>query len=172
MEYSRFLFAQLHMEELRNKMTVKEVKTTLSHFSSDPTALDKAYARILKNMDHHPLARKNLSWITFAIRPLSTAELRCALAVERGATEIDPENIPEVEDLVAVCDGFVVHDQERDVVRLRHYTTQKYLENVSVTWDPTPQLLITTTCIDYLSLDAFKGGDCNKDGIQTILEAN
>jgi len=152
---------------------VKEIKITLSQFSSDSKALDKAYTRILKNMEHHPSARKILTWITFATRPLSTAELCCAVAVESGGTELDPDNVLEVEDLLALCAGFVVFDEKQDIVRLRHYTTQKYLEAASMTWAPAPQLLIITTCLDYLSFDVFKVGECETPhDLQDRLEDN
>jgi hypothetical protein len=45
------------------------------------------------------------------------------LAVEPEEAEVDPENIPDVEDLVSVCAGLIVVDQESAVIRLVHYTT-------------------------------------------------
>ncbi|KAJ4341920.1 hypothetical protein N0V95_007105 [Ascochyta clinopodiicola] len=74
------------------------------------------------------LARKTLSWITLAKRPLTTAEICCALVVEADEDEVDPENVLAPEDLVSVCAGLVVVDQESAVIRLVHYTTQEYFE--------------------------------------------
>jgi hypothetical protein len=53
------------------------------------------------------------------------------LAVEPGEAELDPENKPEVDDIVSVCAGLVVVDQESDVIRLVHYTKQEYFERIS-----------------------------------------
>jgi hypothetical protein len=127
---------------------------------------------VIEKIERNDLAKKVLSWITYTVRPLSTAELCCALAVESEQPELDPENFPEFEDLVSVCAGLVVYDQQRDAVRLVHYTAQKYLETISTTWSPTPQLLVTKTCIGYLSFDAFKSGDCKEDELKARLGAH
>jgi hypothetical protein len=62
------------------------------------------------------LARMVLSWITFAMRPLTTSELQHALAVEIGASELDEENLPDPEDMVSVCAGLVTIDEERVIL--------------------------------------------------------
>jgi hypothetical protein len=76
---------------------------------------------------HQRLAKRILSWITCAKRPLTTLELQHALAVERGDSEFDKENLPEIEDIVSVCAGLVTVDEESDIIRLVHYTIQEYL---------------------------------------------
>jgi ankyrin repeat protein len=96
-------------------------------------------------------------------RPLTTTELCCALAVERNEVELDPENIPDVEDLLSVCAGLVVVDQESAVIRLVHYTTQEYFERVIDTWNPDAPLQIALTCLTYLSYDVFRTGSCSSD---------
>ncbi|KAF2182128.1 hypothetical protein K469DRAFT_586866 [Zopfia rhizophila CBS 207.26] len=73
-----FLLARLHTESLLNKTTVKDVKSTLAKLSEGSAALDDAYRDALKKIDgklsgHHKLAKRVLSWITFAKRPLNTA---------------------------------------------------------------------------------------------------
>ncbi|KAF2022862.1 hypothetical protein EK21DRAFT_82167, partial [Setomelanomma holmii] len=86
-----------------------------------------------------------------AKRPLTTAEICCALAVESDEAELDPEHKTDVEDLVSVCAGLVVVDQESAVIRLVHYTTQEYFERTSSYFHPAAQLLIAETCLTYLS---------------------
>jgi hypothetical protein len=80
------------------------------------------------------IANDVLSWITCAKRPLTTSELRHALAVEIGESELDEENLPEIEDMVSVCAGLVTVDEESDVIRLVHYTTQEYFERTWTSW--------------------------------------
>ena len=104
-----------------------------------------------------------LSWITFAKRPLTTAEICCALAIEAGEVELDPENIADVEDLVSVCAGLVIVDPESAVIRLVHYTTQEYFERIRNIWNPSAQLDIATKCLTYLSFGAFRSGSCSND---------
>jgi len=52
-----------------------------------------------------------LLWITYAKRQFTTSELQHALAVEHGASELDKENVPQVEYMVSVCAGLVVVDE-------------------------------------------------------------
>lgn len=142
---------------------------TLARPSKGSAALDDAYRdalqRIQSQLDDDCERAKNvLSWVTFAKRPLTTAELCCALAVEAGEEELDPENIADIDDLVSICAGLVIVDPESSVVRLVHYTTQEYFERTSDAWNPGAQADIATTCLTYLSFSAFRSGSCSTDG--------
>jgi hypothetical protein len=120
--------------------------------------------RIQSQLDGYcELAKKVLSWITYARRPLTTAELCCALAVEPNEAELDPDNLPDLDDLLSVCAGLVIVDWESAVIRLVHYTTQEYFERIRDTWDPSAQLHIASTCLTYLSFDVFSTGSCSSD---------
>jgi hypothetical protein len=68
-----------------------------------------------------------------------------------------------VEDLLFVCAGLVVVDQESAVIRLVHYTTQEYFERTSSYFNPAAQLLIAETCLTYLSFSVFESGSCATD---------
>ena len=113
--------------------------------------------------DSHELAKQVLSWIACAKTPLTTLELRHALAVEIGEPELDEENLPEVEDMVSVCAGLVTVDEESNIIRLVHYTTQEYFERTWASWFPNAQTDITKTCVTYLSFDSFDIGFCQTD---------
>ncbi|RYP07260.1 hypothetical protein DL765_009212 [Monosporascus sp. GIB2] len=163
-----FLLARLHTDLLLDKRTPKDVKSTLAKLSKGSAALHDAYGDALQRIEgqldgDYELAKKVLSWITFAKRPLTTAEICCALAVEPDEKELDLENILEVEDLVSVCAGLVVVDQESAVIRLVHYTAQQYFERINDTWCPAAPLHIATTCLTYLSFSAFRSGSCSTD---------
>jgi hypothetical protein len=108
--------------------------------------------------DQEELAKQVLSWITCAKRPLTTLELRHALAVEEGASELDEENLPEVNDIVSVCAGLVAIDKESDIIRLVHYTAQEYLERAQTSLFPYAEADITRICVTYLSFDVFTAG--------------
>lgn len=147
---------------------MKEVKSTLSKLFKGAAALDDAYGEALRRIDgqldgDRELAKKVLSWITFAKRPLTTAEICCALAVEPGEEELDPQNMLDVEDLVSVCAGLVVVDPESAIIRLVHHTMQEYFERVHHAWYPAGQLQIAVTCLEYLSFSAFRNGSCSTD---------
>jgi len=71
------------------------------------------------------LAKRVLSWITCAKRPLNTLELQHAIAVEIDEPELDEDNLPEIDDMVSVCAGLVTVDEKSNIIRLVHYTTQE-----------------------------------------------
>lgn len=50
-------------------------------------------------------------------------ELRHALAVEVGKSELDEKKLPEIEDVVSGCAGLVTVDKKCDIIRLGHYMT-------------------------------------------------
>ncbi|KAF2469207.1 ankyrin [Lindgomyces ingoldianus] len=163
-----FLLARLHTDSLLDKRTVKDVKSTLAKLSKGSAALDHAYKEAIQRIEgqlsgDYELAKKVLSWITYAKRPLTTTEMCCALAVEPDEADLDTENIPDVEDLLSVCAGLVVVDQESAVIRLVHYTTQEYFDRIRDAWDPGAQLYIASTCLTYLSLSIFKTGSCSSN---------
>lgn len=108
-------------------------------------------------------AKSVLSWISYAKRQLTATELCTALAVELGSSELDGDNILDVEDLVSVCAGLVTVDEESNVIRLVHYTTQDYLEGIRERWYPAAQLEIASTCLTYLCFDEFRSGSCQSD---------
>jgi hypothetical protein len=140
----------------------------LTKLSKGSAALDDAYKEAIQRIEgqlsgDYELAKRVLSWITYAKRPLTTAEICCALAVEPDEAELDPENIPDVEDLLSVCAGLVVVDQESAVIRLVHYTTQEYFERIRDAWNPDAQTRMASTCLTYLSFSIFKTGSCSSD---------
>lgn len=156
----RFLLAQLHLNSLIGKRSPKAIRSALEGLSSDTEKYESAYDDAMKRIqgqvhDQSEMAIQVLAWITCAKRPLTTIELRTALAVEIGQSEFDPENMPDLTDMVSVCAGLVTVDEESDIIRLVHYTTQEYFERTQATWFPRAHHDIGRICISYLSLDVF-----------------
>jgi ankyrin repeat protein len=161
----RFLLAQLHLDSLEDKTTRKAITQALERLPKGLDVLDLAYKDAMERVKSQKagfreLAMQVLSWIACAKRPLKTQELQHALAVEPGKSELDRDNIPEIEDMVSVCAGLVTVDEESDIIRLVHHTTQEYFERTQISWFPDAQRDITTTCVTYLSFDAFEIGFC------------
>src|SRR5436309_1413742 len=174
----RFLLAQLHLDSLIGKRSPKAIRIALKTLPKGSEALDNAYEEAMERIegqiaDSQELAKQVLSWITCAKRPLTTLELRYALAVEIGESELDEENLPEIEDMVSVCAGLVTVDEESNIIRLIHYTTQEYFERTWTSWFPNAQRDIATTCVTYLTFDAFEAGFCSTDeAFETRLQLN
>ena len=113
--------------------------------------------------DGKELAKQVLSWITCTKRQLTISELQHALAVEAGESQINVENLCSVEDMVSVCAGLVTVDEETNIIRLVHYTTQEYFERTQQRWFPDAQTSITIVCVTYLSFTVFESGVCQTD---------
>lgn len=138
----------------------------LTNLPTGAKAYDYAYETTLQRITHSndsdskELALSVLQWITCAKRPLTKEELQHALAVEVGTTELDEENLVQIEEMVSVCAGLVTIDEESNIIRLVHYTTREYFERTQAKWFPAAQAQITTVCVTYLSFSAFETGVC------------
>ncbi|RDA85708.1 hypothetical protein CP532_0719 [Ophiocordyceps camponoti-leonardi (nom. inval.)] len=170
-----FLLAQLYVDSLVGMKSVKALRTTLRELHSGTDAYQFAYElameRINGQVTHQQLLAKDvLLWVTCARRPLTTHEIQHALAVEEGARCMDEENMSDIEDMISVCAGLVTVDQQSDIIRLVHYTTQQYFEKTRSKWFPDGQTDITKTCLIYQSFDVFepwtfRPGDDDDDGL-------
>ncbi|KAJ5986277.1 ankyrin [Penicillium sp. IBT 35674x] len=138
-----------------------EIKKKIVQVADGIQAYDDAKRRIeAQCLDASKLAMNVLMWITCAKRRLSIRELQEALAVEEGQSFLDQEDIPGYRFIVSVCAGLVAMDEENQVIRLIHHTTQEYLEREQFTWFPDADLRLNTVCVAYLSFDIFEERFC------------
>jgi hypothetical protein len=107
------------------------------------------------------LAIQTLMWIVHAKRLLRTTELLHALSVEIGELEFLEDNIPDLQDAISACCGLVVVDEESNIIRLVHYTTQEFFERPGAHYFGNAQDEIAKTCATYLSFDEFDSGPCH-----------
>lgn len=166
--HTRFLLAQLLMDSFRDKLTIRDVKSALQNLPQGSNAYDVAYHAAMERIFAQgevskEMAKRILAWILCAHRPLSTLELLHALAVERGDTEIDEDNIMEAEQLLTICAGLVAIDEQSNSVRFIHYTTQEYLQRNQQTWLPHANIEIARTCTNYLLIKALTTGPCSSE---------
>ena len=159
---SRFLLASLHMQSLKDKVSIRKVKEALAQLpkGSGSAASKIAYDETMNRIREQKkglcdLAIATLSWTSLAITPLTLRELQCALSVEPGDTAMDEANFADEETLSSVCAGLVVVDHESQIVRLAHYTTQEYFDSQKDVLFPDGQKLLATTCLTYLSFNMF-----------------
>ena len=109
------------------KISLKAMDDALTKLVSGSDAYDGAYEDVMKRIrrqvkDYEELAKRVLSWITQAKRPIKTIELQHALAVESGKFELDKDCLLDVEDMVSVYRGLVTVDEESNIIRLVYYT--------------------------------------------------
>ena len=141
---------------------------TLDQLLKESVTLDDAYDKAIKQIDEQLpgdclLARRAISWITNAQRPLTTKELRYALSIEPGDKSLDSDDIYDIESVISLCAGLVTIDEESDVIRLVHYTTQEYFERKRLEWNLNARKEIASTCLTYLTFDTFQCGYCRSD---------
>jgi ankyrin repeat protein len=150
------------------KTTESDIRSAMESLPTGSSAYNKTYENAMERItaqdaDGERLAKKVLWWITCAKRPLIIVELQHAIAVKPGKSEFDEKSQPDIEDIVSVCAGLVMVDEESKIIRLVHYTTQEYFERTESRWFPNAQMDITKTCITYLSLRQFESGFCQTD---------
>ncbi|KAH4116474.1 hypothetical protein HBI81_022200 [Parastagonospora nodorum] len=155
-----FLLAQLHLDSLLGKRSVKAIRETLKRLATGLGAYDSAYASAMERIesqigDQVELAKQVLAWIVYAKRQMTATELQEALGVEEGECELDSDNCPELDDMVSVCAGLVTIDQGSGVIRLVHQTTQEYFVRKKQTWFPNAETMIATQCATHLSFNIW-----------------
>jgi hypothetical protein len=169
----RFLLAHLQMERLCSQKSLRDIRRTINALS---TKIYATYEDAIKRIDDQSeedshLAKRALSYIFCARRPLKVEELRHALSVEPEDTELDETALPETEILLNVSAGLITTDEKSNTLRLVHYTLQEYLEKNRSKLQPNPEAEIARTCLTYLSFDVFKSGPCSDgDALDRRLE--
>jgi len=153
----RFLFARLHFEILSRQKTPKKLRAALQKLPDNLGDIyDSLMDRILSAEDEKDIAIYALKWVTYSRERLPINALLHAIAVELGleGDDIEDDDLIDPKDLLSSCGGLLVFDEESDVVRLVHYTTQTYLEGAFAKREA--NTLIAKTCLTYLALDVFQ----------------
>jgi hypothetical protein len=141
------------MDSLAVKISRKAIKQALTTLPEKIDGMyDEAMARIRSQSaydDLPDLANAILQWVAFARQPLLLRELRYALAVVPGETQVDEDNIPGVS-LTDIYAGLVMVDKGTNLVRLVHYTAQEYFDRERERLFPLAESFLARTCMTYL----------------------
>ena len=156
---NRFLLASLHIKAILRATTIARRKKALQSIKGG-AGLGDAYGVTLERIkaqdeEKTKLAMATLTWVCHSERPLQVDELGHALAVDIGATDFDPENIPLIGTLLHCCQGLITVDKEASTVRLIHYTVQEYLCSHQGLFSK-PQSILAETCLTYLNSQQIK----------------
>src|SRR5437868_9488250 len=150
----RFLLASLYIEAILRETTMARRGKRLKSLK-EGAGLGDAYGGTLERIrsqyrEKAELAIATLTWICYAERPLLVDELCHALAVEIGATDFDPDNVPSIGALLGCCQGLIIVDKEASTVRLIHITVREYLCAHPDLFNK-PHSTITEACLTYLN---------------------
>ncbi len=121
------------MDSLTDSYSPLEMEEALEKLPCGSNALDAAYGQAMErfkdqNKNATDLAYEALSWVTYAERLLTVAEIQYALAINNGAEEFNKRCIKSIEGILSVCAGLVIVDAATQTNRLAHYTTQDYFK--------------------------------------------
>ncbi|MCJ1358702.1 MAG: hypothetical protein MMC33_008702 [Icmadophila ericetorum] len=153
-----FLLASLHLDALATQASLRQVKTALKQLpQSLEITYDQAMERIVRQDNScATTARKILSWIFYAFRPLTIKEVQHAIATEPGDTEFDADGLVEEDIIISVCAGLVTIQKESTIISMVHYTTQEYFQRRRDDFFPDAKRDIAQACITYLSFEKFR----------------
>ena len=169
---SRFLLASLHIKTILRGTTIARRKKALKSIKNG-AGLGDAYGVTLERINAQDeekikLAMTTLTWVCYSERPLQVDELCHALAVDIGAVDFDPENIPSIDTLLHCCQGLITVDKEASTVRLIHYTVQEYLCSRPDLFNK-PHSILAETCLTYLNSQQVKNLECHSPPDHQIM---
>lgn len=101
------------------------------------------------------LAMKTLKFVSYAKRPLGIDELKQALAVNLGDSDVNREYERPLKLILGSCAGLVAADSESSTIRLVHYSLQEYLERERQNLFPNGEAEVAKTCLTLLLFDNF-----------------
>ncbi|PLB52138.1 hypothetical protein P170DRAFT_488625 [Aspergillus steynii IBT 23096] len=165
-----FLLARLYLNWLKTKDTREKLEEELdsianTHTPSHSSTLNEAYRKTFDIVKRSPrrLAFCVLSWVFYAMRPLSTTELSEALNTQhqRNNKELKVKHAPpDMPGLVSLSEGLIAISPISATVDFVHHTAYIWysynrtgfprVRNASRT--------IAMTCLKYLSFEAFATG--------------
>lgn len=160
---ARFLLAQLHMDSLRDKTSSKLIRKALEILPKGSDALDLAYHGAMQRVEDQMegvrvLAKQLLGWLTYSERLMTVEEIQHALAVEPGTPDFDEDNLGDIDEIVGFCAGLVIIDEETQIIRLVHYTTQEYFRRNGDKILTSAQQDIAISCLTYLLYEEYRDG--------------
>ena len=155
----RFLLVYLKMNAILAAVTIHKRRERLRAMEDSPKLWDE-YNKTLRRIaeqdtDKSELALEVLMWLYYSKRPLRADELGHALAVEKGSTKLNPDNVSSTQTLLGCCLGLVTVDERASTVHFIHTTLKDYLHDERKRFRKTNST-IAETCLTYLNTKDIK----------------
>lgn len=96
--------------------------------------------RPIRQQPTHVLAMRVLSWVVYALRPLTLIELQHALAIDElgpDAISITEDSLTPQTNILNICAGMIKLDERDGTVCLVHKTAQDYFDRNGNRYFPT-----------------------------------
>lgn len=157
------------MDALADCLTTSDIEFALS---SLPQGINDTYEQALERISKLSVNRRRavmrlLQWVSYSKRPLTIAELEHAIAISRGAREMQTGHIISAKVLTSLSAGIVIVD-ENERVRLTHKTAEDYFTTRRTTLFPNGDVDIAESCLTYLQLFTFETGPCDDTSSETF----
>ncbi|KAG8528409.1 uncharacterized protein KY384_007327 [Bacidia gigantensis] len=151
----KFMMAKLYVKTIKDQASIGEIRRALGKL---PKGYSQTYQSTMERIQEESRAFKRatriLSWIVFAKRPLTMAELQHALATDVDDGYQQDEEYPRdtiVEDIAGL-----IYIGSDDTVRLDHYTLQEYFNGDGHHWLHAGfSTLITRVSLAYINVKAI-----------------
>ena len=145
--------AEFQLCYVTRQLTAAKIKNALRNLPSVlETLYDEQLDRIkAKGPERWILVVNAISWICYAARPLSEAELLEALAIEEWQTRHNGNDCIEIEILLKLCNGLITLQTPGRTLHFSHYTVQRYVLARAGLFRP--QIHLAKICLTYLLFD-------------------
>jgi ankyrin repeat protein len=115
--------------------------------------LSIVYRSMIRRIDARGL--RLLQWVLFARHPLTLDELRFAIAIKVGMTDLNPARDLPYPSFIELALGLLVVEGKEHIVRFAHLTIKEYLSAHSYEYFPDGHQLLAMTCLTYLNFTAL-----------------
>ena len=148
----RFLLAELLMADLAECSKPAKVQEKLD---KPPENLNQAYDASFSRIESN-YGREVLYILCIAKTPITFAQMRCILSLEKDSKSLDPGDYVVEKMVVGSSAGLVDLDQETKVVRFGHETTRTYLQDFHSAEIKKAQLDLLRKCLVYLRFPSMR----------------
>ncbi|KAI0537632.1 ankyrin repeat-containing domain protein [Xylaria digitata] len=159
------LWVFFQIQDICRQYSDDSIRKTIA---SLPKTLEETYHRLLRRIvseSHTQECQQVFAWVSGAMRPLSVAELREAIAIKIGQAYTEKDRLCNAMDrLISSCENLVHVDEEDQSVQFAHHSITQYLLKPSA--DRTRRKFYIDTddndhfigeiCMTYLDFNDFK----------------
>ncbi|KAH9484697.1 hypothetical protein JR316_0001596 [Psilocybe cubensis] len=152
-----FLLATLKSQSLQGYTTMTSLSNSLDGLPDDVQSMYLSLmGRINSQKGEYPsFAKRAITWIMYARRPLTIAELEHALAMREEGSTFNDRDIPAQDTLITSSCGLIEIQPISQTVRLVHHTAYEFLNDHPENLIQSPHAFIAKTCISYLTAFHF-----------------
>jgi ankyrin repeat domain-containing protein 50 len=153
----------LHVYNVLNQETPAKAEAAVTQ--STKSDLSLTYEKMLSRIC--PQGIKLLHWVLFATRLLTVEELRFAIAIEEGTTDLGAKRQLPFPSVIDSTLGLLVIDSVDKTVRFAHLTVKTYLVQHASRYFADGHSLLARTCVTFLTDLSDKSGlarfQCDRD---------